>query len=276
MENTLSAIIIIFLLLFGALTLSQETFSAQENLAEAWHTVQDVRLDTLNTRFRTITTHADPAAITLTLLNDGSTNLTNFDRWDLIVSYYDPLGDYHVEYLPYAATPTPGAWSVTGIYLDAALPRDEVFDRGIWNPGEELVVLVRQAAALGIGEAMQAVLAAPGGITLSIQAARNAPPELVTNTPLTVQIGQSITLSQALLRVTDLDDPTDELIYTVISAPLTGVLIPPQYFSQAQLDAGLVSYTHTGTTPGLDSFQFTVSDGEAVIGPFTFSITVEA
>jgi len=276
MENVLTAIIVMFLILFGALRLSDRAISSQETLSETWYDLQEGYIETANTRFSTIDSNAGADSVTFILHNDGSTRLMDFDRWDVIVSYYDTSGIYQIEYLPFSTTIAPASWYVEGIYHDVATGRDEVFDRGIWNPGEELVVTIKQSVALGVGEAFQAVLIAPNGVGMGAVAARNTPPELLTNSPLTITVGESATITSAMLQVGDVDDITGDLIYTITTESAQGSLIPVRTFSQAQIDAGLVSYTHTGINAGNDTFEFTVSDGETTIGPYTFTITIGA
>lgn len=274
MENVLTAVIVIFLLIFGALRLSDRAISSQETLSETWHDVQEGYVEAANTRFSTVESHVQPNSVTVTLHNNGSTRLMDFDRWDLIATYYDNSGTYHVEYLPFNELAAPSSWRVEGIYQDAATGRDEVFDRGIWNPGEDMVIQVRQSASIGTGAAFQAVLASPYGVSTGVTAAHNAPPQLVKNDALVISVGESATIDTALLQVSDVDNTTGDLIYTVSGTPADGSLIPAVTFSQEQIDAGLLSYTHTGADPGSDTFYFTISDGETVIGPYAFTITI--
>lgn len=274
MENVLTAIIVIFLLLFGALRLSDRAISSQETLSETWHEQQEGYIEAANTRFSPVESHVAPNSVTVILHNDGSTRLMDFERWDLIATYYDTSGTYRVEYLPFSELAAPSTWRVAGIYLDAATGRSEVFDRGIWNPGEDLMIEVRQSASIGIGEPFQAVLASSYGVAAGITASHDAPPELASNETLTITPGANALIHTALLEVSDADTLTGSLIYTITGTPADGLLIPSRAFSQAQINAGLVSYNHTGTGPGSDTFSFTVSDGETVIGPYTFTITI--
>jgi hypothetical protein len=74
------------------------------------------------------------------------------------------------------------------------------------------------------------------------------------------------------LLTTDNDDPPENLIYTVTQLPSDGSLSLGATFTQQQIDAGSLSYTHTGTDA--DLFKFVVSDGYDVIGAYTFLITL--
>ncbi len=98
----------------------------------------------------------------------------------------------------------------------------------------------------------------------------SAPPELVLNTGLTMLAGSTVTIDSAQLQVTDSDDAPEDLVYSVITPPKQGQLNLGASFTQADLDEDSLQYNHTGL--GDDSFQFVVSDGESVIGPYNMII----
>ncbi|MFN8371852.1 MAG: cadherin-like domain-containing protein [Anaerolineae bacterium] len=102
----------------------------------------------------------------------------------------------------------------------------------------------------------------------------NLAPILVNNNEQVVAIGGSMSLSQSALLSTDADNaPAASLVYTVMDTPVQGVLNLTR-FTQAQINANQITYSHTGS--GSDSFTFTVSDGIALLGPYTFNITAIA
>jgi len=96
------------------------------------------------------------------------------------------------------------------------------------------------------------------------------PPTVDVNLGLSVPTGTSGVIGNSLLSVSDPDDTAAELTYTITTLPTQGSL-SKTLFTQADVDNGLLSYTHVGA--GADSFQFTVSDGINTIGPFSFTIT---
>jgi VCBS repeat-containing protein len=72
-----------------------------------------------------------------------------------------------------------------------------------------------------------------------------------------------------VLQVTDVDNTPAQLVYTLVAAPnptfgqlqLNGVgLITGQTFTQADIDAGRVTYRSTGGGSS-DTFQVSISDG---------------
>jgi hypothetical protein len=105
----------------------------------------------------------------------------------------------------------------------------------------------------------------------------NDTPSLDKNLALSVNEGESATLSKAILRVVDVDNDASELRYSLSTPPSHGHLAlaqTPQIalsgqgaFTQAQIDAGEVIYVHDGSESLLDSLQLRVSDGEGGVLP---------
>ncbi len=98
--------------------------------------------------------------------------------------------------------------------------------------------------------------------------APNDAPSLEANTGLTVQGGSSNVLGDANLDFNDDEQATTAITYTLTSVTVNGTLFNNGSalgvggtFTQADIDAGLVSYTHNGSATTTDSFDFNVSDG---------------
>ncbi len=86
--------------------------------------------------------------------------------------------------------------------------------------------------------------------------------------------GAGATILNSALEVTD-PDPGDVLTYTVTAGPSAGSLNLGASFTQAQIDAGSLSYTQNGSEVTSDSFSFTVSDGQGgSIGSTVFALTI--
>ncbi|MEO2047685.1 MAG: cadherin-like domain-containing protein [Pirellulales bacterium] len=106
----------------------------------------------------------------------------------------------------------------------------------------------------------------------------NADETLNTNNPLSVSEGTTGTLTAALLATTDSDNTPAELLYTITSATNNGTLllsgIATTSFTQADIDAGLVTYQHSGNETTTDSFSFNVNDTQGTGTNGTFNINV--
>jgi uncharacterized delta-60 repeat protein len=80
--------------------------------------------------------------------------------------------------------------------------------------------------------------------------------------------GGSVTITSARLQVLDVDNTPAQLVFTTTVIPTEGSLLlngvaltANATFTQADIDAGLVTYQHSGSELNSDSFTFTVSDG---------------
>ncbi|NLF32487.1 MAG: tandem-95 repeat protein, partial [Planctomycetes bacterium] len=116
--------------------------------------------------------------------------------------------------------------------------------------------------------------------TLTVVVANDAP-TLSANAGLTLDEGAAGAIASALLDVTDPDNTAAQITYTVTAVPTHGALkldgvalANDDTFTQADVDAGLVTYVHDGGETTADAFTFTVSDGAAGIGATTFDVTV--
>ncbi|MBF0433871.1 MAG: tandem-95 repeat protein [Magnetococcales bacterium] len=108
-------------------------------------------------------------------------------------------------------------------------------------------------------------------------------PQLTVNTGLTVLEGGSGTLSAAMLTTVDAESAAGALVYTLTSIPGHGslrlngtALTVGQTFTQADVNAALVTYLHDGTNTLTDGFHFTVQDvqgGSYSDTPFNISVT---
>ncbi|MEX2140306.1 MAG: cadherin-like domain-containing protein [Pirellulales bacterium] len=103
-------------------------------------------------------------------------------------------------------------------------------------------------------------------------------PVVTTNTGSTVAQGGIDVISSTELRTTDSNTGAGQLVYNVTAGPANGTLrlsgSPTTTFTQADIDAGRITYVHNSSQTTSDSFQFSVSDGTTpVSGTFTITIT---
>jgi len=175
METILTAFIVLALILFATLTIFSGYLNAQDTLRVSWQEMQTRLSDQLHTDLSPVgaVTRSSGAVIELTFRNDGDTRLTDFQDWDVIVEYYTPPGDFEVGWYSFLdGEPAAGEWSVVGLYQDAAAAESEVFEPGILNPGEEMVVRIRVLPPVGPNGTNMALISANNGVSASIQFAR--------------------------------------------------------------------------------------------------------
>lgn len=277
MDSILAAVPIIFLVLFSGLTLSSAIISGQDRYQADLRDLQYRLIEQSRTSLRTISTLTadNGTVIRLAYENNGSTRLTDFNHWDMIVQYNDTAApsEYHIAWLPYeAGIPSSNEWTVAGIYADLDRNLAEAYEIGILNPGETLLVEAHLAQTIASGTQIQTVLAANNGAARPEVFVRNTPPVLAVNNSLLIASGTTAPIGEAKLKTTDVDNDPDELIYTVTTAPTQGTLSLGTTFSQEDITNNLLSYTHSGS--GSDSFQFSVNDGQDQIGTYTLTINV--
>lgn len=163
METAITVLIIVGVLIFGILGLAQNSISMQSTISQSTGTMQARLDDRSRTNLLPMSALVDPLLgtwVDVTVRNTGSTKLANFDKWDVILQYTDVFGAARVQWFPYTTS-----WSQQ-IYQTAPTVV-EVFDPGIFNPGEEMVIRVNVPVAIRIGSTNQVTLATPSGITAS-------------------------------------------------------------------------------------------------------------
>jgi hypothetical protein len=77
-----------------------------------------------------------------------------------------------VSYLNYRGSNPLGdnEWTVTGIYINTGNP--EVFDPGILDPGEQMIVAIQLNPEISSGEACRITISTPNGINAQTQVIR--------------------------------------------------------------------------------------------------------
>jgi hypothetical protein len=98
----------------------------------------------------------------------------------------------------------------------------------------------------------------------------NDPPTLITDT-LTLDKGATSPITETQLTATDTEDDDPTLTYTLVTTPTQGnlykkgstePLAPNATFTQAEINAGDITYTHTASTTTPDQFTAKVSDSD--------------
>ncbi len=171
MDSALVSLILITLVLFGVLTLSDSYFATQDAMLIATEVRTAFTEERARTAFALVQaeTLAAGSLVEVTITNIGTTKLADFKQWDLMLQYYTATGTYLTEWYPYVAGTMPGAnqWSVVGIYMNAAAATAEAYEPAILNPGEELLIRIRLSPPVGAGTTNVATFGVANGVTLS-------------------------------------------------------------------------------------------------------------
>lgn len=168
METAIVSLVCIALVVFGGMTMSQGFLSSVDSTTTGLGEVGQRDEEIMRTKLDTVTTSVSAGRnyVSVRLENSGQTKLADFDKWDVIVQYYDDGGSYYVKWLTY----TDGAlgdneWEVQWIRLDEG---PEVFEPGVLNPGEEIEIRAQLNPLVGVGTTNLVVVSTPNGIPATI------------------------------------------------------------------------------------------------------------
>lgn len=279
MEQIIVAAVIIFLLLFGVLTLGNAFIQAQLTLETSWEEMNSRESALNNTALAPVELRVlnGGTLIEVTVRNSGAVKLADYKRWDVFAEYFETGADdpiYHSTRLTYkSAAPGNNEWTMGGIFIDPANDIAETYDPAILNSGEAAALQLYVSPAVGVGETARVTVATENGVTASLVGTRNAPPNLTINSGVKIAIGSGAVITPAMLLAEDIDNSADELTYTIVTPPAQGTITPDDTFTQAQIDDNALVYTHTGAEA--DSFAFTISDGIDTVGPFAVTISLD-
>ncbi len=166
METAIVSLICIALVVFGGMTMSQGFLTSVDTTTVGLEEIGQRDETIMRTELSPVSA-SQPAANTLevTLENSGQTKLADFDKWDVIVQYYDGTGTYYSKWLPYTeGTLGDNEWELVWIRLNGAA---EIFEPNVLNPEEEIMIRAQLNPSAGAGTTNMVVVATPSGITAS-------------------------------------------------------------------------------------------------------------
>lgn len=152
------------------MTIAQSALSTTDSVATAWKEMEETSGEIARTNISSLgATTSDGVTIDVTLDNVGETKLVDFEEWDVILQYYDTGDNFLVKRLAYTtgSPPADNHWQVEGIYLDAGSSTTEVFEKGIFDPDEEMKIRMKVSPAVGSPSANMVIVAAPNGVSTS-------------------------------------------------------------------------------------------------------------
>ncbi|MBI5565398.1 MAG: hypothetical protein HY870_10900 [Chloroflexi bacterium] len=162
MENALTGIIIIGIMILAMLGLTEGSLTAQGGLAEATRLMQVRLADQARTHLQALSASTSVLGdmVYITVTNTGNTKLADFEHWDVIVEYTD------LSLLPHANWYTYGTW-LRQIYQTAPTTLEKI-EPNILNPGEEMIITVPVEFTIAAGSTNVATVATPNGIAASV------------------------------------------------------------------------------------------------------------
>ena len=169
MSNAIVTLIMAALMLAGVSILGQESFTAFGQVSDAFKDMEVRSGERSRTGLSTLSVSYSTPTLDWTLVNSGSEPLRDFEKWDVLVQYYETDGTYHTAWLAYttASPVTDNNWTVQGIYLDAATQKAEASQPNILDPEEEMVLRLRVSPAADSTANNLVIAGTPNGVTLS-------------------------------------------------------------------------------------------------------------
>ena len=171
MESAIMSLISMALILVGTLTMAQSTLSSVDTTSESWLQAEERMGEPRRTDLTLVTVSPPPvgALVDITLENQVEVALNKFQRWDVIIQYTGADNNYYIKRLRY----TGGAmgdnqWTETGIFLDAPTSDPEIFEPGILNPEEDVVLQIKLNPAVKVGSTNLVGVVTPNGVVTSI------------------------------------------------------------------------------------------------------------
>ncbi len=171
MSNAIVALVVIALMLTAVLTWSQTAYTSFDSVSQALKQTTQVTQDVSRTDIKIVGAQMQGGFVQISVLNSGEVHLAQFDKWDVLVQYYDASNGYHISDLTYTENPSPasGQWTIVGIYTDASLTQKEIFEPGILDPGEVMLMRLSLAPLPGMGTTNFVTVSTDNGVATSAQ-----------------------------------------------------------------------------------------------------------
>ncbi len=170
METLLVSLVSLALIIVSSVTMAINTLQSTNKAADSWKQMETQSSEIIRTDIVALPPqNYAGGAIDLTVENGGQTNLSNFNQWDVIVQYQTG----GVTYLTYTPNYPPGGdneWTVEAIYSSGETP--EIFDPGVLDPGEHMVVAIVINPEIETGETCKITISTPNGVKSQTQVTR--------------------------------------------------------------------------------------------------------
>jgi hypothetical protein len=171
METAFVSLICIALMVIGGMTMSQGFLHSIDNTSSNIQVISQRDQNIMRTNIQVLVAYQSAAdLLDVSLRNSGQTKLANFDNWDVIVHYRGNDAQDHVTWLPFNPNVNGlivNQWGLKGIYIDSSLQSLEVFDPGIFNPDEEMIIECKLSPPAAPNTINLVSVSTPNGITVS-------------------------------------------------------------------------------------------------------------
>jgi flagellar protein FlaF len=163
METSVPALLVAVILLVSTVLFARTGYTSLDALGMSWKDMETRAGEQSRTRLTVTGTQVDDtgANVDVTLDNEGQTAIGDFERMDVVVQYTSESATYHVLWIPYTPGPLQSnTWTVQSITGD-------MFEPGIFNPGETLEMRIRLNPPVGMSTTNWAIISTRLGVSLS-------------------------------------------------------------------------------------------------------------
>jgi hypothetical protein len=157
------------LMVIGGMTMSQGFLHSIDNTSNNIQVISQRDEEIMRTNIDVLTANQTASnQLRIVIQNDGQTKLASYNQWDVIVNYFDAVGNGHVTWLPYT-TESPGdnQWTLQGIYIDVGGQSPEVFNPSMLDPEEQMIIDCRLSPPVGHSTTNLVTISTPNGVTVS-------------------------------------------------------------------------------------------------------------
>jgi archaellum component FlaF (FlaF/FlaG flagellin family) len=162
MENAIPTLVIGALLLVASALITHSNIEAQSQLSQSFRDMQARLGAKAQTELKISDATLDPDLQTLdvSVLNDGQTRISDYEKMDVIVVYETASGRV-TKWLPFSSSgPAGDTWSLASI-------SDDSFEPGLINPGETAQIVVDLADPAVTGQSNRIVIVSDSGVATS-------------------------------------------------------------------------------------------------------------
>ena len=169
MANLIVTLISIAVILSGVSLIAQGSFKSMGDLSDDWKQMEVRSGDISRTEIEVVSHHHHSNQVDIVIENSGQTPLNDFMAWDVVVEYYQSDGTYHQLWFPYTSAYPPGdnQWSVEGIFRNDSGTQSEVYQPGILNPAEYVIIRAKVNPTYNNNGRNHIIIGTPNGVTVS-------------------------------------------------------------------------------------------------------------
>ena len=163
MENGLPALLIAAILMLSTVFMARGGFLGADAIGQSLRD-SEARYEQQSRTGVSVTSSsidASGANITITLRNDGQTELADFAGMDVVLQYFGATGTRFDKWIPYTSGALSSNTWTTGTFTN------DVFEPGILNSGESMQMLIRVNPVVGPATTNLAIIGSEKGVTAS-------------------------------------------------------------------------------------------------------------